>query len=173
MALMWRIPPSKLGASVAGMTYKNAEAEEVQARNDAVAPWTRLLEQAISIDWLPRGQRAEWDLSAVLRTDVLTQFQAYQLALGGPGPQAAWILPDEVRARENLDPMAVAEAEMKASAAQVAADRLLAVETDPIPGAPALPLVQPVAGGPATANPMPTGQVVPMPPPAAQGKQVS
>jgi HK97 family phage portal protein len=105
IALMWGIPPSKLGANVGGSTYRNAEMEEVQARNDAVAPWVRLLEQSGSIHLVPRGQHLEWDLSAALRSDTLSQYQAYQVAMGGPGPQSQWLLPDEVRSRENLDPM--------------------------------------------------------------------
>jgi HK97 family phage portal protein len=105
VALMWGVPPSKLGANVGGGTYKNAEMEEVQARNDAVTPWVRLLEQAGSIELLPRGQHLQWDLTASLRTDTLSQFQAYQVALGGPGPQSQWMLVDEVRAQQNMDPM--------------------------------------------------------------------
>ncbi|HXC64014.1 MAG TPA: phage portal protein, partial [bacterium] len=62
VANLWNLPPTKLGANVGGSTYRNAEMEEVQARNDAVTPWTRLLEQAVSIDLLPRGQSAEWRL---------------------------------------------------------------------------------------------------------------
>jgi HK97 family phage portal protein len=113
IALMWGIPPGKLGASVGGGTYRNAEMEEVQARNDGVSPWTSLLEQAASLDLLPRGQRVVWDLSASLRTDTLSEYQAFQAALGGPGPQSAWLLVDEVRARKNLDPMAITEAQLE------------------------------------------------------------
>jgi HK97 family phage portal protein len=149
LALLWGVPPSKLGASVGGGTYKNAEMEEVQARNDAVAPWTNLLEQSASIALVPRGQRVVWDLSASLRTDTLSQYQAYQTALGGPGPTSQWLLPDEVRARENLDPMAVVEAQLAAQ---------LPDDLQPEPGEltedqAALP--PPVADGPATGNEVP------------------
>ena len=105
IANLFQVPPSKVGASVGGGTYRNAEMEEVQARNDAVAQWTSLVEQAASIELLPRGQRLVWDLSAALHTDTLSEYQAYQFALGGPGPQSQWILVDEIRARQNLDPI--------------------------------------------------------------------
>ena len=141
MALLWGLPPSKLGANVAGGTYRNAEMEEVQARNDGVAPWTRLLEQAGSIELLPRGQRLQWDLSASLRTDTLSQYQAYQFALGGPGPQSQWILTDEIRARENLDPMAVAQAQI---------DEQIEAAGVELPGPPPMPAV---AAAPSTGNP--------------------
>jgi HK97 family phage portal protein len=157
MALAWGIPPSKLGASVGGGTYRNAQMEEVQARNDAVAPWTTLLEQAISLDWLPRGQKAEWDLGASLRTDTLSQYQAYQAAMGGPGPQSAWMLQDEVRAQNNMDPMAIV-------AAQVAKE-VAAAGVEAVAELPAVPTnTPPRPGGPETATPYPAGDTVPAPP---------
>jgi HK97 family phage portal protein len=149
IALMWGIPPSKLGANVGGGTYKNAQMEEVQARNDALAPWTTLLEEAISIDLLPRGQNAVWDLSASLRTDTLSQYQAYQAALGGPGPASQWLLVDEVRARENLDPMDVVADEL--------AHAVAAAGVTPSDTAAGAPPVAPVAGGPDTSNQFPAG----------------
>jgi HK97 family phage portal protein len=164
-ALMWGLPPSKLGANVGGGTYKNAEMEEVQARNDAVAPWTRLLEQAGSIELLPRGQTLQWDLAASLRTDTLSQYQAYQTALGGPGPTSQWQLVDEIRARENMDPMAIVEAEIEATlkAAGVTPEP----EEQP-PPVPALPGGPPVGneqfGTTPTAAQAGTGQGTPSPP---------
>jgi len=153
VALMWGVPPSKLGASVGGGTYKNAEMEEIQARNDAVSPWTTLLEESGSLYLVPRGQNLVWDLSAVLRTDTLSQYQAYQAALGGPGPQSQWLLVDEIRARENLDPVKVVmDADDNLSATM--ADAEPEPEPEPPPVAPPVPpTVPPVAGGPATPNP--------------------
>jgi HK97 family phage portal protein len=156
VALMWGVPPTKLGANTGGGTYRNAEMEEVQARNDAVAPWTRLLEQAGSIELVPRGQHLAWDLAAMLRTDTLSQYQAYQAALGGPGPTSQWILADEIRARENLDPMAVAQDTIDK---QVAA----AGVTVAAPGGPLMPRLP---GGPAAPNPAFAPPAPPPPTPA-------
>jgi hypothetical protein len=123
--------------------------EEVQARNDGVAPWTVLLEEAISIDLLPRGQNATWDLAASLRADTLSEMQAYQAALGGPGPQSAWLLIDEVRSRNNLDPMAVVQDELNKAIAAAGV-----TPSDTAEGSPALP---PAAGGPSMSNEFPAG----------------
>jgi HK97 family phage portal protein len=153
VALMWGVPPSKLGASVGGGTYRNAEMEEVQARNDAVAPWTRLLEEAASLELVPRGQHVEWNLSASLRTDTLSLYQAYQAALGGPGPQSLWMLPDEIRAKENMDPMAIVADEIN--------DQVKAAGVDLLPGMAA------VAGMPATAPPAPAPSPAPAPAPGS------
>jgi HK97 family phage portal protein len=160
VANMWLLPASKLGATVGGGTYKNAQMEEVQARNDAIAPWTTLIEQAGSIELLPRGQHLQWDLSASLRTDTLSQYQAYQAALGGPGPMSQWLLVDEIRARENLDPMAIVSAEIDK---QVAA---AGVDLPP----PALP--PPVPGGPPAATSMPETNPPAEPAPGASAPPV-
>ena len=148
-ALLFGIPPSKLGANVS-TTYKNAQMEEVQARNDAVAPWLALLEEAGSIELLPRGQHLQWDISAALHTDTLSEYQAYQAALGGPGPMSQWLLVDEIRARNNLDPMAVSQAGFDAAIAAAGV-------TPETPETPALPAPAPaepptIVGGPPTGN---------------------
>ena len=101
-ALLFGLPPSKLGGQSPGMTYRNAEQEEIQARNDAIAPWARLLEQAVTLDLLPRGQRCVWNLDAYMRADTLTRYQAHAIALAG----APWEIVDEVREIEGLDPIA-------------------------------------------------------------------
>jgi HK97 family phage portal protein len=153
-ALLWGLPPSKLGASVGGGTYKNAQMEEVQARNDAVAPWTTLLAQSASLELLPRGQNCEWDLMAAIEADTLTKYQAYQFALGGPGPASQWMLVDEIRARENLDPMGMV-------ADELGVPNPLAVEEPepepaPAPDTPPVPALMP----PHTPNDYPAGQPV-------------
>ena len=140
VALMWGLPPTKLGANTGGSTYRNAEMEEVQARNDAIMPWAALLEQSISLEWLPRGQHAVWNMDAKLRTDTLSRYQAYQFAMGGPGPQSSWLLADEVRGWEHLDPMGDTVAAMAQAAM---AEAQLDVET---------PGTTPTAGGPDSPN---------------------
>jgi HK97 family phage portal protein len=152
VALMWGVPPSKIGANVGGGTYRNAEMEEIQARNDAVAPWVRLLEQSGSIELLPRGQHLQWDMDASLRSDTLSQFQAYQIALGGPGPQSQWLLVDEVRAQRNLDPMSDVADELGVPLPAP----LAPAPTEPTP--PELPPPVPrQPGGPASSNELPGG----------------
>jgi HK97 family phage portal protein len=150
VALMWGIPPSKLGASVGGGTYKNAQMEEVQNRNDSMAPWISLLEEAGSNELLPRGQMLKWDISAWLETDTLSEYQALNLALGGPGPTSQWMLVDEIRAKKNLDPISdVAEELGVEPPAGV-------VEPTPPPPAPVMPPMMP----PDTPNEHPDGTPV-------------
>jgi HK97 family phage portal protein len=144
VALMWGIPPSKLGANVGGGTYKNAQMEELQNRNDSMAPWIALLEEAASNELLPRGQHLSWDMTAFLQTDTLSQYQAYNLALGGPGPASAWMLQDEVRARESLDPMADVAQELGVNVPGPASGET-AAEPDTPPAQPPVPPLVPSA----------------------------
>ena len=110
--LLFGLPPSKFGANQGSVPYKNAQMDEVSARQDGVVPWTTLLAQATSLELLPRGQNCEWDLTAAMEADTLSKYQAYNFALGGPGPASQWLLVDEVRARENMDPMGVVADEL-------------------------------------------------------------
>jgi HK97 family phage portal protein len=151
-ALLFGLPASKFGANVPN-PYKTAVMEEVQARNDGVAPWLRLLEQAGSLELLPRGQHLQWDITAALRADPLSEAQAFQAALGGPGPTSAWLLVDEVRARNNMDPMAVAQAEINAAVAAAGVTPQAPAEVAAT-GSPAAP---PAVGGPPVANQFPGG----------------
>jgi HK97 family phage portal protein len=132
IALMWGLPVSTLGAQAGTGTYRNVESDERQTRA-AVAPWARLLEQSVSIDLLPRGQAAKWNLDAYLRADTETRFRAYSQALNNQ----PWLLPDEVRALEGLDPMQHAQEDIPGDIAAAGG---------------AVPTVQSGAGGPAEAN---------------------
>jgi HK97 family phage portal protein len=153
IANMWQVPPSKVGASVGGGTYRNAEMEEVQARNDAVAQWTTLLEGAASIELLPRGQRLLWDLGASLRTDTLSEYQAEQFALGGPGPQSQWKLVDEVRARHNMDPISIVAKELGVAVPPGIEEEPDPPVPPPIPVLPAQPVRPAIQGDTAGGNP--------------------
>jgi HK97 family phage portal protein len=146
-ANLFQLPASKFGAAVAN-PYKTAVMEEVQSRNDGVVPWINLLEEATSIELLPRGQHVQWDVTASLRADPLSEAQAYQAALGGPGPTSAWMLVDEVRARNNMDPMAIAQAEIDAAVAAAGVTPAQPAQIAPT-GQPATP---PAVGGEPVGN---------------------
>jgi hypothetical protein len=92
----------------------------------------------------------QWDISAALHTDTLSEYQAYQAALGGPGPMSQWLLVDEIRARNNLDPMAVSQAGFDAAIAAAG----VTPETPETPTLPAPAPAEPpaIVGGPPTGN---------------------
>jgi len=66
--------------------------------------------------------------------------------LGGPGPASQWLLPDEIRARENLDPMAVVQHDLDQQLPPGIEPDTTELQPAPAPAAPAL------EGGPDVGN---------------------
>lgn len=62
-------------------------------------PWLACIEQVFT-DQLPRGQFIRFDTDALLRGDIKARYDAYKVAL-----QSSWISPDEVRRKEELEPI--------------------------------------------------------------------
>jgi hypothetical protein len=54
---------------------------------------------------LPRGQFVRFDFDALLRGDIVGRWTAYQKAVGS-SQGAGWITANELRAREEMDPVA-------------------------------------------------------------------
>jgi phage portal protein BeeE len=67
-----------------------------------IAPWLRRIEGAIERDVLPEDGDlyAEFLVEGLLRGDITTRYQAYEIAL-----RNRWMTPEEVRMKENLGPM--------------------------------------------------------------------
>lgn len=66
--------------------------------------WLRRWEQAIARDLILATDTyfAEHNVEGLLRGDTKTRYEAYERALGGP---TRWMTPNEVRRRENLNPI--------------------------------------------------------------------
>lgn len=82
------------------LTYNNPEQRMVQLLTLTLDPWLVWLEQNLSAQ-LPRNRYVEFNRDALLRTDTLTRYQAYQFAL-----RDAWKDINEVRSLESLPPVA-------------------------------------------------------------------
>jgi phage portal protein BeeE len=67
-----------------------------------IAPWLRRIEGAIERDVLPEDGElyAEFLVEGLLRGDITTRYQAYEVAI-----RNGWMKPEEVRMKENLGPM--------------------------------------------------------------------
>jgi phage portal protein BeeE len=67
-----------------------------------IAPWLRRIEGAIERDVLPEDGDlyAEFLVEGLLRGDITTRYQAYEVAI-----RNGWLTPEEVRMKENLGPM--------------------------------------------------------------------
>jgi HK97 family phage portal protein len=104
MARIFRIPPHKIGAKTGDSnTYANVEQANLEFVTDSLRPWLVRIEQAITNDPdLCPGPNfyVEFLLDALLRSDAKSRAQFYMMAING-----GWMTIDEVRQRENLDPL--------------------------------------------------------------------
>ena len=82
------------------MTYATTEQQGIDFLTHALRPWmVRSFEQALSTI-MPRDLNARFNPDALLRTDVKTRMDAYQVALA-----IGALTQDEVRALEDRQPL--------------------------------------------------------------------
>lgn len=94
-------PPSLLYLALEGnsQTYANVEQEWIGYVRFSLMKPVRAIETALS-RVLPRGQKARFNLEALLRSDTKTRYESHNLALEG-----GWKDADEVRAHEGMPPL--------------------------------------------------------------------
>jgi HK97 family phage portal protein len=103
VALMFGVPPSKLGVDVGSSdTYQNLEAAGTAFVNDALLPIARKFESAIDAV-LPLGTSLKLDFRQLMRGDTAARYDAYSVAIG-----AGFLTIDEVRDAEDLPPLPAA-----------------------------------------------------------------
>jgi HK97 family phage portal protein len=100
IALMFGVPPSKLGVSMGGsITYSNLEMANTDYVQDTLLGIARKIEEAIDAV-LPQGQTMKVDFRSLLRGDTITRFNAYGVAL-----DKGFMTLDEVRDAEDFPPL--------------------------------------------------------------------
>jgi len=96
------IPPEMIGSdSGASMTYSNVESRAVDLLRYSIDPVLTTVEHGMT-DLLPRPQYVQATRDALLRMTTLDRYAAHASAIG-----AGWKTVDEVRAIEDLPPLAV------------------------------------------------------------------
>lgn len=106
IARIFRVPPYMIGADGPNsMTYSNVEQEQIHFLMFSLNPWFVAIEQALQLDedlYPEDGSMfPEFNRSAILQTDTLTRYEAYNKALG----LAPWKTSNEVRRLDNLPPL--------------------------------------------------------------------
>jgi HK97 family phage portal protein len=102
IARWFRLSPHKI-ADLDRATHSNIEQQSVEHVTDTLMPWTGRWDHAFSNQVLPKDMYCEHLFDAVLRGTTLDRYRAHQIAAGGNAP---WISRNEIRVRENLDPIA-------------------------------------------------------------------
>ena len=88
------------------MTYKNREQLALDLLSYAIDPWLvdleRQLSRMLNRPGASGGRWVRFNRNALLRTDLLTRYQAHRIALG---PMEPWETANEVRDYEDQQPV--------------------------------------------------------------------
>lgn len=101
IARLFGIPATLMLTSTEGssMTYSNVEQDWLGFVRFTLTKYLRKIEEALTT-FTPRGQTVRFQISALLRSDTLTRYQAHQIAL-----TAGFMTLNEIRAIESLPPL--------------------------------------------------------------------
>jgi HK97 family phage portal protein len=101
IARYFGVQPELIGGESGGsLTYANVEQRALDFLQFGLAPWIVRLETAISA-LLSSTTTVKFNAGALVRTDLLTRYQAHESAI-----RAGWKLRSEVRELEDLPPVA-------------------------------------------------------------------
>jgi len=102
---IYGVPPEMQGAeSGNSMTYANIESRDLSLLKYSVGTWLGRLERAMST-LVPRSQYVKFNPGALLRTDLKTRYESYEIGL-----RAGFLGLDEVRELEDREPLPAAAA---------------------------------------------------------------
>lgn len=106
----FRVMPIMVGYSDKAATYASAEQMFLAHVVHTMGPWYKRIEQSIETNLLTaddakRGYYVKFVVNSLLRGAAADRGEFYAKALGSGGTQA-WITPNEVRALEELNPIA-------------------------------------------------------------------
>lgn len=100
IARVYRVPPHMIG-DLERATFSNIEHQAINFVVHTLTPWFVRWEQAIGRDLIVAEETyfAEFLADALLRGDTKTRYAAYAV-----GVNWGWLSPNEVRAKENMNP---------------------------------------------------------------------
>jgi HK97 family phage portal protein len=114
VANFFGVPPHKLGDD-SRTSFSSLEQENQSYLDEAVDPWLVRLEQEYRMKLFTEAEKetdshvVEFNRNALVRADLKSRMEAYSKALAG----APFMVVDEVRARENLNPLGGDAAEIQ------------------------------------------------------------
>jgi HK97 family phage portal protein len=101
VARIFGVPPYMVNAPTSStMTYSNTEHESIHFVRWTLNGIVRRFESALT-RWTPRGQEVRFDLGGLMRADMRTRWDTYQIGIRG-----GWLTPNEARELERLEPLA-------------------------------------------------------------------
>ena len=104
ICLMYGVPPILIGDTKETTAWgTGVEQITLGAITFTFRAWTSCVESILSA-CLPGGQYVQFDYDALLRGDIEGRYGAYAKAVGS-STAMGWITPNEIRAREEMDPV--------------------------------------------------------------------
>jgi HK97 family phage portal protein len=111
IARWYRVPPHMIG-DLDKATFSNIEHQALEFVTHTLRPWLVRFEQEIcrklfpsSTSGQPSDLYAEFNVDGLLRGDIKSRYEAYAI-----GRQWGWLSANDIRARENMEPIANGEA---------------------------------------------------------------
>jgi HK97 family phage portal protein len=94
------VPPSKIHDDTRS-TFSNVEQKNIDWSTDSILPWCIRIEMALNRRYFPDGRMyVKHNLSSLVRGDIKTRYEAYAI-----GRQWGWLSANDVRAREDMNPI--------------------------------------------------------------------
>jgi HK97 family phage portal protein len=104
ICLMYGVPPILIGDTKETTAWgTGVEQITLGAITFTFRAWTSCVESILS-SCLPGGQYVQFDYDSLLRGDIEGRYAAYAKAVGG-STTMGWVTPNEIRAREEMDPV--------------------------------------------------------------------
>lgn len=103
IAGLFRVPPHMIG-DLDRATFSNIEQQSIDFVVNTLGPWVARWEQALSRDLLSPIEQDElffeFNVDGLLRGDIASRYAAYAV-----GRQWGWLSANDIRRRENMDPI--------------------------------------------------------------------
>ena len=100
LALAFGVPPYMLGVPGDSGTYANVESRMIELRQFSLLQWVRRAESTLDAQF-PLGTSLKIKTAGLERADTKARYEAYKLGIDG-----GWLTVDDVRALEDMPPIA-------------------------------------------------------------------
>lgn len=101
VAAIYRIPPEEIGGESGGsLTYNTVEGNQLRFMMNTIREHAVRFEDALSARLMPRPQRLQFNLDAMIRVDTSTRYQTYRTAR-----EIGLLSIDEIRELEDRRPL--------------------------------------------------------------------
>ena len=104
---IFRVPPHMIG-DLERATFSNIESQNISFAVHTIRPWLVRIEQAVNRALIPQNEKGrfyvQFNIDGLMRGDYKSRMEGYAIAR-----QNGWMSANDIRALENLNPIATEE----------------------------------------------------------------